>query len=472
MSAKPGHAPAPTLSERIAVFVVDTRLQDIPDAAYASASLLVLDAVGVALVAGRLAYAQPSMNGLLELAQGQGDCAVIGFAQRLPMRDAALMNGLLIHGMDFDDSHLTAVLHSTATVLPAALAAGSSRHASGREVLAAFILGTELTARLGIAAGGGFHEGGFHATAIAGCFGATVAAARLMGLDAAQVAMAQGIALSTTSGSMEFLEEGASTKRFHGGWAASAGITCAVLARHGFTGPRGAYEGRFGLFKNYTLKMPDEQRVGAIGIGLGEHWEVEQVSIKPYPACHYVHAPIDCGIALHQSLRGRLDQVEKIRVLLPESGIPIVCEPAGKKRRPSSSYDAQFSIPFTVAAALTYGRFTMDELSSAVLVDSRVLALADKVEYAADPKSGFPKHYSGEIVVEMQDGSSHEHREQINRGAPDRPMLAAEVVGKFRANAAQVLDAPQVAALESAILGLSTNANIVALEHALQCHRR
>src|SRR6202008_4137027 len=151
----------------------------------------------------------------------------------------------------------------------------------------AYAAGIESAIRLAAVGSGPFHQVGFHPTGMIGIFGCTLAAGTLMGLTPQALTMAQGIALSMAAGSLEFLEDGAWTKRMHPGWGAQSGITAAALARQGFVGPSRAYEGRFGLFKAYLQAGIEAERWPRSTAGLGDLWEVMAVAVKPLPACHF-----------------------------------------------------------------------------------------------------------------------------------------------------------------------------------------
>ena len=188
------------------------------------------------------------------LSEGQGERAVIGMAKRLAQRDAALLNGVLCHGLDYDDTHMTGIIHLTVSVLPTVLSLAGQRGASGADMLAAYIAGVETGARIASATRGGLHAHGFHPTAVVGAFASTLAAGRLLGLDAAQLVHAQGVALSMASGSLQFIEDGAWTKRMHPGWAAQAAITAATFAANGIQAPQAPYEGRYGFYRCISVR--------------------------------------------------------------------------------------------------------------------------------------------------------------------------------------------------------------------------
>src|SRR5262245_5095232 len=238
-----------TLADELSQFALGLTYDAVPAAVRERAKHLMLDSVGIALASTKFPFAAVSLAALEEF--GTGTSPVIGIGRRLALRDAVLMNGILIHGLDFDDTHSRGIIHATASSFPCALALADRAGADGKALLAAYVAAMEVATRLGAVAKGGFHQVGFHPTGLVGAFGCTLAAARLLGLDAERATMAQGIVLSMASGSMEFLQDGAWTKRLHPGWAGVAGITAATLAKHGYVGPRAAYEGRFGLYASH-----------------------------------------------------------------------------------------------------------------------------------------------------------------------------------------------------------------------------
>ena len=440
------------MAEELSHFAVELTYDAIPAAVRERAKHLILDSVGVALASTKYPFASVSLGALDELATGTS--AVIGAGRRLALRDAVLMNGVLVHGLDFDDTHTRGVIHATASSFPCALALADRDDMDGKSLLAAYVCGVEVSTRIGAVAKGGFHKAGFHPTGLIGAFGCALAAAKLLKLDPERATMAQGIVLSMASGSMEFLGEGAWTKRLHPGWAGAAGITAATLAKHGFVGPRHAYDGRFGLYASYLgqhLAMAD---LALATENLGCSWQVEQVAIKPFPACHLAHASADAAIALHKAHGLSGSAIRRVRVLVPQEAVEIVCEPIANKRKPANDYDAQFSIPYIVATGLLKGRFTLADLDDAARSDLAVMSLASRVDYEVDPKSTFPRHYTGEVVVETEDGRSLRHREGINRGCADRPLTNDEVVEKFQDNAQRAVSRHSAERILNAVLNL------------------
>ncbi|MEE8397274.1 MAG: MmgE/PrpD family protein, partial [bacterium] len=348
-------------------------------------------------------------------------------------------------------------------------APGVAEHtgADGKELLTAYILGVEASARLGAVAKGAFHQVGFHPTGLIGAFGCTLLAGLLMGANARQLAMAQGIALSTGSGSLEFLEDGAWTKRMHPGWAGIAGITGAALARQGFIGPERPYEGRFGLYASHLGEWAAGCDYSLATAGLGESWEIDRVGIKPFPACHFAHGCADSALALTREHGLTAADVEKVTVLVPREVIKTICEPVEKKRRPVSDYDAKFSVQFIVAAAIARGRFGLAELEHEALADPEILALVDRVTYEVDPDSAFPEAYSGGVVLTTRAGQELSHHERINRGAADRPLGEGEIIDKFMENAAMAVAPTRAEAIKAAVLGMDRGATAADLAAVL-----
>lgn len=444
-------APGAAISEVIARFAARFKPADVPAEVRERARLLILDAIGIALASHGYEFSRRATAAISELDSG-GTSPIIGSAQRMDPRNAILLNGILIHGLDYDDTHSQGVIHATTSVLPTVLAMAAKQGKSGLELLTAYVLGVEIATRLGAVAKGGFHQVGFHPTGLIGAFGCTIGTGWLLGLNEAQYVDAQGIALSVASGSLEFLNDGAWNKRMHPGWAGCAGVTAATFGRHGYTGTRLAYEGRFGLYLSH-LGAGIDYDLGLATKDLGKVWEVARVSVKPLPACHFTHATIDAAVRIQK--RG-IDpaQIRRIRVLVPAEVVKTVCEPQDAKRKPANYYEAQFSSVFLVATALVKGRLTLDDLEGDALVDPRVLALTAISDYEIDAQSQFPKYFDGEVVVEFKDGTVIREREAMNRGSVDRPLTADDIIAKYRDNAARQASPARSAEIEKRILNL------------------
>jgi 2-methylcitrate dehydratase PrpD len=456
---------ARAISEELGAFAARLRWEDIPQEVRTRARHLVLDAVGCALAARRFDFSLVALKAISDLS-GPGDRVVIGQKLRLPLRDAVLANGILAHGLDYDDTHSEAIAHLTVSVFPTVLALSANERLKVQDLFLSYIIGVECGARLGAVAKGAFHEVGFHPTGVIGAFASALAAGRLYGLDAAQLAQAQGAALSVASGSLEFIEDGSWTKRMHPGWAGVGGITAAAMARGGFKAPRAAYEGRFGLFAAYLGPRAAGCDLSRATAKLGEVWETMNVALKPFPACHFAHAFADAAIALHNEIHDEKG-IDRITALVPEGIVKAVCEPAAAKRRPTSDYDAKFSLPYIIAAGLLRGKFTLQELHDEALKDEAILSLAAKVDYAIDPDTTFPRHYGGEVVVRLADGRELRRREAVNRGSADRPLSNDDIVAKFMENGTYGLSEEKAVRIRKAILETAEAAPARELAEAL-----
>ena len=444
-----------TLAERLAAFAADLTFDALPAEVVADVKLRTLDVLGIALAASAHEVGPPMRAGL-EAWAGRGECTVVGakFTASAPI--AILLNGTLAHGLDWDDTHAPSVTHASAVVIPTVLALGEAGGLAGRAVITAAVAGYESIARIGMGAPAAFHRRGWHATSTCGTFAAALAAGVCERLDRAALTAALGIAGSFASGVMEFLQDGSWVKRLHPGWAGQAGATAAALARAGFPGPATILEGRYGLYRTFVDTEPDVRPFDT----LGRTWETLNVGFKPYPACHYLHAFLDCALSLRETHGLAPDAIEAIECWVPPTGMPIVAEPYPAKLRPRTPYDAQFSLPYSVAAAFVDGRVDLDTYAAERLSDPRVLALADRVVCHPDPYTTFPNGFPGWVRVRLADGRVVEAREPDGRGGPARPLPQRAIVEKFRANAGRVLPAARVSELEGAVLGLDALADV------------
>ncbi len=448
-----------TLVQQVAKFAGQVTFLALPQTVVDSVKDRVLDTLGICLASS----SQHLADGLLQMLTAWGgapESGVIG-GGRYPAPAAALVNGTLAHSLDFDDTHLPSVLHPSASVIPAVLAVSESVKATGADVIAAAAVGLEITIHTGMGGyvegkGNVFFERGWHATSICGTLGCAAAAGKLLGLDAEGIAHAMGIAASMGSGLLEANRAGGTVKRLHCGWAAHAGISAALMAKHGYTGPPTALEGRFGFYQAFLDGQYDAK---AVVEGLGKRWETPGVFFKPYPANHYTHAGIDAVLALKRKHDIDPAAVSSIELGSAEAMLRTIGEPRAEKIRPLSGYHAQFSGPFTVATALIGGGglgVYFDDFSDARARDERILNLAAKVGTFVDPACDalFPNQFAAVVRIHMQDGRVLEERVMSNRGGPGNPLTPAELRQKFELNARQLLNREQTGELANAIADL------------------
>lgn len=420
-----------TISETLSAFAASATFDTIPSVVIDYSLLCIADSIGIAFASQQFSFAESGLGAMRALG-ATGTCSVIGSEQQLSSRDAAFLNGLLVHGLDYDDTHSESIIHCSASVLPMALAQGYTHNRSGQAALSAYVVAVETSARLGQVADGMFQKKGFHPTGLVSIFGCTLGASMLANLSESQTTQAQGIALSMASGSMQFLEDGAWTKRMHPGCSASSAITATALAANGFKGPANAYEGRYGLYPLYLAGQGIN--IERVTHALGSHWELLNVAIKPYPVCHFNHACMDSVITLMSEYNLQADDIQEITAFLHENQFDVVCKPAAAKKIPKSDYDAKFSLQFCVAAAATRGEFGLAELEPEALQDEEILALAQRVNFEHWEQSQFPEYFSGGIRIRTSAGQVIEHREMVNRGAAGRALETLAVRQKFNAN--------------------------------------
>ncbi len=453
-----------TLSQQIGAFARNFDFSRVPAPVIDYAKLCIADSIGIAFASHSYPFAAKCIDGIAALA-GTGEFPVIGSQLKLPVRDAALLNGLLIHGLDFDDTHSGAVTHCSTSAVPLVLTEGTRLGVSGAQALAAYLLAIEVDARLGQLADGMLQKTGFHPTGLVGVFGCSVAAGYLNQLTADQIAGAQGIALSMASGSLEFLEDGSWTKRMHPGWAASSAITAVSLAKHQFQAPANAYEGRYGFYNLYLQNQSIDPQ--GLADDLGHQWETLKVAIKPYPVCHFNHACIDAMLTLREEHDLQPKQIQSITALIHRKQHDVVCLPAAAKRRPQNDYDAKFSLPHAVATAAVRGRFGLAELEEDALGDPTIQALRDRVQFAHYDDSRYPQYYSGAVEVQTADGRTLRHDEPINRGADSRALDHDAVKTKFLGNTQRSIDAARAEQLWAAIQSLDQSPDLKQLNSLL-----
>jgi 2-methylcitrate dehydratase PrpD len=431
---------AKTISQTLAGFATGLTYAALPDEVQKMAKLRLLDTVGVCLASRELEYAKAMLDFTTEQG-GPPEAQAYGSARRLPASWAALYNGSLAHGHDYDDTHSKSIVHIGGAVVPTALALAEKLGRGGREVLAAVVAGYEVAARIGMAASKGFHSQGFHPTGVCGAFSASAVASKLAGLAPAQMAHAFGIAGSQASGSMEFLAEGAWTKRMHPGWAAHAGVVAAGLAQRGYTGPQRIFEGRYSLYNLYANSVKADLALATAR--LGEEWEILNTDYKPYPCGHISHPYMDCALKLRREHGVKPQDVESIELCVPTAAVAILCEPAADKRRPANSYAARFSLPYAVGAVLVWGKAGIEEFSEARIGDPAVLALCERTRYVVDDTLPFPQSFPGRLFMTLKDGRRLEARLDASRGSRENPMSDEDVYAKFEANAVRALPAAQ-----------------------------
>lgn len=456
----PNGSAEPTLARRLAAFAAATTPDTLPAEVADSVRKRVLDILGICIAAAPLDTSRAARRYAAEQG-GRAQSTAVGLDERLPAAQAAFVNGVLAHSLDYDDTHLPSVLHPSATVVPAALAVAEQVGAGGRELTAAIAVGLEICVRLGMAgydrASGNsvFFEHGQHATSICGALGAAVSAAMLYGLNTDRITDSIGVVASMASGIIEANRTGGTVKRMHCGWAAHAAVSAAQLVRHGFTGPPTVLEGRFGFYQAWLHGTFD---ASAITDGLGDQWSVPGIFFKPYPANHFTHAGIDAAAAIRR--RGiDPDDIVSMELGVPQQDLPTIGQPIEVKRAPLTGYMAQFSGPYTVVAGLLGGGglgVGLDDFTDELANDPARRRLMAMVDVVADARCTeiFPYQFPAVLTVRTKDGQEWVEQVLTNRGGPDRPLSFDELATKFADNAGRLLPPADVLELRDRVAGL------------------
>ena len=438
-------------TEKLAEFAVNLQWEDIPKEVQENAKLRILDIVGLSLGSIPTDYYRIVLK-MAKAMGGSPDSTIIGEGIKFPPALAALVNGTAAHGLDFDDTHTRAIVHASACVVPTAMAVAEAGHKNGKDLITAAVAGYETIVRLGAAAPGAFHARGFHATSIAGTFATALVAGKLLNFTSEQIVNAMGIAGSQASGLLEFLEDGSWVKRIHAGWAAHSGIIAADLARYGMSGPKTILEGKFGLYRTHVDQEAFD--AGVLSDGLGTRWETPEICFKPYPACHLMHACLDCVAELKREHQLSTKDIKEVLCRVPKEVAPIICEPETVKLAPRSEYEGKFSLQFSAAALLVTGKVNVDTYEPEQIGNDEILQMAQRIKYEIAGDTTFPKFFPGEAIITLHNGTRLHHKVEVNRGMPGNPMTRYDIITKFRENAGRVLPESRIEDIIQAVTDL------------------
>ncbi|MCC6193121.1 MAG: MmgE/PrpD family protein [Burkholderiales bacterium] len=445
-----------TLSESLWHKTRTLRYDDLPAPVIDKIKDLTLDTLGIALGSTTLDFGIAT-RALVCSWESTGGASIIGEHRRVPAHAAALVNGVLAHGQDFDDTHTESVTHPSACVVPAALAVAESHGANGRDAILAMAAGFESMIRLALPARNQFHLHGFHTTSITGTFAAAVIASKLRELDDTSATNAIGVAGSFTSGLLECVPAGAGAKRLHAGWAAMGGIMAADFAGRGLTGPTTVFEGKLGVFNSFIRGEPIT--IAEILDGFGDDWTLLDTRPKLYPCCHYLQSFIDCARRLRDERGVCAANIATIRCRVAEGSVNMICTPWTTKQAPRDAYETKFSLPFAVAIALHDGRagtsaFTLDNARR-----PEIAALMARVTFEVAPEFSV-KDMPGDIDIVLADGRTERVVQPRVRGDRTAPISRAELLDKFHDNLRATPFANRADAISASVLDLDAQQNL------------
>jgi len=414
--------------EKIAKFIAGTSYGGIPDGARKVAKNAILDWVGVTIAGSHQPVAQITKAYARQLS-AIAEAGVIGGGFRTSAELAAWVNGTASHALDYDDTFPDVAgynFHPTVPTLPAVLALGEKCHSTGRDIIAAYVVGIEVEARVGAAIGCHNSEIGWHPTPVVGTIGAVAASANILKLNGWQAQMALGIASSLAGGLRQSF--GTMTKSLHAGNAAKNGVVAALLAQEGFTANESIMEGALGfcsLFSGGEVQgLENEEQ------DLGENWHIASpgISFKAYPCCRSSHCSIDASLYLRDVLS--IDASKIVEIICKTS--PRHTELA-RFHRPKSGYEGKFSIPYCIATALLKGKVSLEDFTDEKVADAEIQALLSKVNYLYPAEyTRTPMSLAQEVVVKLDNGTEYSYKVDTPRGDPQTPMTDENLAAKFR----------------------------------------
>jgi 2-methylcitrate dehydratase PrpD len=415
--------PKTAIAEHLAQKICALDATKLPPAVREKCVELLIDVVGLAVTARNEDYVKAALTAC----DDDGPCTAIGHARTLSAAAAAMVNGTAIHGEDFDDTFEGGPIHAGAVVVPAVLAACERHHLDGPAALLGIAVGVETMCRLSTVAPTLTHKAGFHPTAVFGAVGAAAGVGAALKLSPRHMVDALGTVGSMAGGIIEYLAEGAWTKRLHAGWAAQSGLRAALLGQAGFLGPRTVFEGVHGFFHGFANTTKGD--FDAIAGDFGARWVTETLAFKPYPCGTMTHPYIDCARRLGAKIKA--GDVTEIVCEVGEGTVHRLWEPLAAKQKPANGYAGKFSTPYCIAAAFVRGNVGLGDFSDAAVKDPAVLALAAKVRYQIDPKNPYPKNFTGHIRLTLRDGTVVEERQPYMRGGAQEPLTRKDIEEKF-----------------------------------------
>lgn len=428
----------PTLAQQFGTWSAALTAGHIPAEVARIARRAIVDTLGV-MTAG--AKHPATLKAIAAFGDQAGPCRIVNGAS-VSGAAAALINGTAAHAWDMDDTSYTGIMHGSAVVLPAVLAAAGETGADDATVLAAFVAGSEIAYVLGDIIGHAHYFRGWWSTTTLGLVGATAAAARVYGLNAAATAEAIGLAAAIAGGGKAVF--GTDGKPFLVGMAARTALDLARAARAGLTGPERAFEDPHG----FLALLGDADAAPAVAGTLGQRWRLTDpgLLVKRYPICSAAHAAVEQTAALCQQAGAGADRIAAI-----ECHVPTLVDISLVHDAPRTAQEAQFSLPFTVACAAHHGAVRLDDLTETTLADPAIRAIMARVRKFRDPAlstdamlASCPE--SARIVVVLDDGQRFDAFCGIAYGMPTRPLSDDDLKAKFDACVAHAGIAPDLTA--------------------------
>ncbi len=438
---------APAITRILAKFVSSHPSRGWSDAVDHEAHRTFLNWAGCAVGAANHESARTALAAVRML-EPAAQSSILGRAEKVDMASAALVNGITSHTFDFDDTHLKTIIHPAGPVASALLALAEVIGASGRDLIDALVLGIDVSCRMGNCIYPEHYDRGWHITGSTGTLGAAAACARLMKLDEKQTTMALGIAASQPVGLRE--QFGTMTKPFHPGAAARAGLTSALLARHGFTASGKALEAPRGFVQVVSTKYDWNEITGE----LGERFEISFNTYKPFACGIVIHPTIDAAVQL-RAKGVKAEDVERVELKVHS----LVLELTGNKE-PRDGLQGKFSVYHGFAAGLIFGRASEPEYEDEIVRRDDVTALRRKVVATVDDSID---EASADVTAILKDGRKVHVFVEHAVGSLERPLSDKELEAKFHSMSDEVIGKAQSDALVEACWSLGSAKDVRAI---------
>ena len=414
---------------KLAKFISQLKLEDVPIEVQDTAKLCVLDSIGAALGAANHKLIKDVANTYYDIAGDSQTVSCWGQKRKAPLFTGIFLNAMMGHTLELDDVHTNSKTHIGTVVVPSAWTLAEYLGCSGKEFLEAVICGYETMSRIGMGFGVSSHRNrGWHVTGTAGTFGSAAAAAKLLKLDEEQTLSALGMAGTQSFGMWAFLGDGASCKILHPARAAVSGTEAALLAKSGMTGPEhilDAVDG--GLF----AAMSDQYDLCLVSKDLGKKYELIYMDNKPYPCCRSTHCTIDAALAIKNEYGITREDIESAEVATYLVGYK-QCGVSEGSINPVKPIDAKFSSPYTVACAFVFGEVTLNQFKQEYFENPEVRDLLSRVTVVPKEKftDVYPNHWGCELTITCKDGRKLKKEIIDASGSVDNPLTKEQVKSK------------------------------------------
>jgi len=405
------------LTETLSKFAVQSQMEDFPEEVIETSKKCFLDWIGVTIGGMK----DPSVGILVDLITemgGRKQATVLGYGMKTSILNAALINGIMSHVLDYDDAHSESRSHPSSPLIPALFSMSEYKKMRGRDLITAFVLGFEVGTRIGLALGKTYYELGWHATSVLGRFGSAVGVGKLLRLNPKQMACAMGLAATQAGGLRRVF--GTMGKPFHAGKASMDGMLSALLASRGFSAPEDVLDGKSNFLEIFSGGY-DPNRITQ---GLGRKYQVLKDSFKPYAACLLIHPAIDGLIWMREQGGFELDSVDQI-----DLEVSPLCMTVTDNPDPKNGLDGKFSIYFCAACALAEGRVQEGQFTQEKMKDRRVREFMKKMKVRGLDSL---KETEAHVVIKLKDRGRLDRRVLTPKGDPENPMSFDEISYKFR----------------------------------------